>query len=137
MRVLQFWVSHRGEVATLLLQHAVLVVLSTTAAIIVGIPIGVVATRRPRLGRALLLIANVAQTIPSLALLGFLLPLPFIGGLGSRTALVTLSLYAVLPIVRTTVSGIRQVERAVIEAGLAVGMTRRRLPRRGEIPLSL
>src|SRR5262245_48290187 len=137
MRILQFWASHRGEVLALLAQHALLVLVSTGVAIVVGIPIGVLATRRPRLGRVLLLFANVAQTIPSLALLGFLLPLPLIGGLGSRTALVTLSLYAVLPIIRTTVSGIRQVDRAVIEAGLAVGMTRRRLPRRGEIPLSL
>jgi osmoprotectant transport system permease protein len=85
----------------------------------------------------LLLLANVAQTIPSLALLGFLLPLPLIGGLGSRTALVTLSLYAVLPIIRTTVSGIRQVDRAVIEAGLAMGMTDRELLRLVELPLAL
>jgi osmoprotectant transport system permease protein len=137
MRILQFWASHRGEVLALLAQHAFLVLVSTGAAIAVGIPAGVLATRRPRLGRVLLLLANVAQTIPSLALLGFLLPLPLVGGLGSRTALVTLSLYAVLPIIRTTVSGIRQVDRAVIEAGLAMGMTDRELLRLVELPLAL
>jgi osmoprotectant transport system permease protein len=137
MGLLQFWASHRGEVLALLAQHALLVLVSTGVAIAVGIPTGVLATRRPRLGRVLLLIANIAQTIPSLALLGFLLPLPLIGGLGSRTALVTLSLYAVLPIVRTTVSGIRQVDRTIIEAGLAMGMTDRELLRLVELPLAL
>ena len=137
LKLLEFWVSHRGEVAALLLQHAVLVVISTGAAAVVGIPLGVLATRRPRLGRALLGIANIAQTIPSLALLGFLLPLPWIGGLGSRTALMTLSIYAVLPIVRTTVSGIKQIDRSVIEAGLAMGMTGRELLWLVELPLAM
>jgi osmoprotectant transport system permease protein len=137
MRLLEFWLTHRSEVAALLLQHVVLVLISTIVAIAIGIPAGVVAARRPRLGRGLLAFANVAQTIPSLALLGFLLPLPLVGGLGARTALVALAIYAVLPIMRTTVTGIRQVEPAVIEAGIAMGMTSRELLWLVELPLAL
>src|SRR4029450_7102178 len=92
-----------------------------------GVPLASRAPRRPRLGRWMLGAVNVAQTIPSLALLGFLLPLPLVGGLGSRTALTTLWIYALLPILRTTVSGIQQVDRAVVEAGVAMGMTNRQL----------
>ncbi len=81
--------------------------------------------------------ANAAQTVPSLALFGFLLPIPVIGGLGSRTALVTLSLYALLPIVRTTVTGLQNVDPAVIEAGVAMGMTGRQRLWLVELPLAL
>ena len=102
MRLLQFWANHRDEVAALLLQHATLVLISTTAAVIAGVPLGILATRRPRIGRWMLGAVNVAQTIPSLALLGFLLPIPLIGGIGPRIAVVALILYALLPIVRST-----------------------------------
>ena len=137
MRLLQFWASHRDEAAALLLQHATLVLISTTAAVMAGVPLGILATRRPRLGRWMLGVVNVAQTIPSLALLGFLLPLPVVGGLGSRTALTTLWIYALLPILRTTVSGIQQVDRAVVEAGVAMGMTKRQLLWLVELPLAV
>jgi len=137
MRLLQFWIAHRSETATLLLQHATLVLISTTAAIMIGVPAGILAARVTRVARWMLPIVNVAQTIPSLALLGFLLPLPFVGGLGSRTALVTLSIYALLPIVRGTMTGVQQVDRAVIEAGVAMGMTGRQLLWLVELPLAL
>jgi osmoprotectant transport system permease protein len=137
MRLLQFWADHRDEAAALLLQHATLVLISTTAAVMAGVPLGILATRRPRLGRWMLGAVNVAQTIPSLALLGFLLPLPLVGGLGSRTALTTLWIYALLPILRTTVSGIQQVDRAVVEAGVAMGMTNRQLLWLVELPLAV
>jgi osmoprotectant transport system permease protein len=137
MRLLEFWMAHRSEGAALLLQHATLVLISTSAAIALGVPAGILAARRPRLGRWLLGTVNVAQTIPSLALLGFLLPLPFVGGLGSRTALVTLSIYALLPILRTTMTGIQHVDHAVTEAGLAMGMTGRQLLWLVELPLAL
>ena len=137
MRLLSFWASHRGELASLLVQHATLVVISTTAAIIIGIPMGIFAARAPRAGRWLLGVVNVAQTTPSLALLGFLLPLPIFGGLGTRTALLTLSIYALLPILRTTMTGIQQVDRAVVEAGVAMGMTNRQLLWLVELPLAL
>ena len=137
MRLLQFWTVHRSEAAALLVQHATLVLISTSAAIAVGVPAGVLAARRPRLGRSMLAIVNIAQTIPSLALLGFLLPLPLVGGIGSRTALFTLSIYALLPILRTTMIGIQQVDRSVIEAGVAMGMTPRQLLWLVELPLAL
>jgi osmoprotectant transport system permease protein len=137
MRLVQFWIAHRHETATLLLQHATLVLISITAAILIGVPAGILAARVTRVARWLLPIVNVAQTIPSLALLGFLLPLPFVGGLGSRTALVTLSIYALLPIVRGTITGVQQVDRAVIEAGVAMGMTGRQLLWLVELPLAL
>jgi osmoprotectant transport system permease protein len=135
--LLQFWSSHWAELIRLLQQHIVLVLVSTGIAILLGVPAGVLAARRPALGRPLLFLANVAQTIPSLALFGFLLPLPFIGGIGSRTALVTLTLYALLPIVRTTVGGLRSLDRAVVEAGVAMGMTSRQLLTMVELPLAL
>ncbi len=135
--LLQFWASHWDELVRLLQQHIVLVLVSTGIAIGLGIPAGVLAFRRPRLGGPLLFIANVAQTIPSLALFGFLLPLPFIGGIGSRTALVTLTLYALLPIVRTTVGGLRSLDKSIVEAGVAMGMTTRQLLLMVQLPLAL
>ncbi len=114
-----------------------LVLISTGVAALLGIPAGILAFRRPRLGRPLLFVANVAQTIPSLALFGFLLPLPFIGGVGPRTALVTLTLYALLPIVRTTVGGLQSLDRRVVDAGVAMGMTPRQLLFMVELPLAL
>ncbi len=135
--LLRFWSAHSSELLTLLRQHLVLVTLSTFAAVAVGVPAGIVAARRPRVGRVVLLVANALQTVPSLALLGFLLPLPVIGGLGPRTALVTLSLYALLPVVRMTVTGIRSVEPAVVEAGIAMGMTPGQLLRMVQLPLAL
>jgi osmoprotectant transport system permease protein len=135
--LLQFWAAHRLELAHLTEQHVLLVLVSTGVAAALGIPAGVLAFRRPRVGRPLLFIANVAQTIPSLALFGFLLPLPFVGGVGPRTALVALTLYALLPIVRTTVGGLAGVDRSIVEAGVAMGMTPWQLLAMVELPLAV
>ena len=135
--LLHFWQTHTAELARLMLQHVELVAVSTAAAALVGIPAGILAFHRPKLGRPVLFVANVAQTIPSLALLGFLLPLPFIGGIGPRTALVTLTIYAFLPIVRTTVSGLQSLDPSVVEAGVAMGMTPRQLLLLVELPLAM
>src|SRR3954451_3025905 len=135
--LLAFWMSHRAELGLLIEQHIMLVAVSTAIAVAVGVPAGILAARRPHLGRALLLFANALQTIPSLALLGFLLPIPFIGGLGPRTALVTLSIYALLPVMRMTVTGIRSVDAVVVEAGVAMGMTPRQLLMMVQLPLAL
>jgi osmoprotectant transport system permease protein len=135
--LVRFWLTHHAELRRLTEQHVVLVLVSTGTAAMLGIPAGILAFRRPRLGRPLLLFANVAQTIPSLALLGFMLPLPFIGGVGPRPALVTLTLYALLPIIRTTVSGLKSLDPAVIDAGVAMGMTSRQLLFMVELPLAL
>lgn len=135
--LLNFWIAHRAELAGLLQRHVSLVLLSTGVATLAGVPAGVLAAHRPSVARPLLLLANVAQTIPSLALFGFLLPLPLIGGIGPRTAMVVLTLYALLPVIRATVAGVRAIDAAVIEAGVAMGMTRRQLLVLVELPLAL
>jgi osmoprotectant transport system permease protein len=137
MPLLRFWFAHRTEFAAMLGQHVLLVAVSTGIAVGLGVPLGILAAHRPRIGRPLIGLANVAQTIPSLALFGFLLPLPLIGGIGARTAVVALILYALLPVVRTTAAGITGIDRVLIEAGLALGMTPRQLLQQVELPLAL
>jgi osmoprotectant transport system substrate-binding protein/osmoprotectant transport system permease protein len=137
MKLLEFWRSHGSELLALLTQHLVLVAVSTGIAVAAGVPIGVLAARRPRYGAPIVWVTNVAQTIPSLAMFGFLLPLPFVGGLGSRVAITVLIVYALLPIVRTTVAGMRSVDPALVEAGTALGMRPGQLFRQVELPLAL
>jgi osmoprotectant transport system permease protein len=137
VNVFAFWRSHASELASLLTQHLTLVGLSTAAAVVLGVPIGILAARRPRAGAPIVWIANVAQTIPSLAMFGFLLPLPLVGGLGARVAVTVLIVYALLPIVRTTAAGLRSVDAALIEAADALGMTPGQRFRRVELPLAL
>jgi osmoprotectant transport system permease protein len=132
-----FWRDHSAEFTGLFAQHLFLVVVSTLIAIVLGVPAGILAARRPRLGAPLVWFANIAQTVPSLAMFGFLLPLPFVGGLGARLALVVLIVYALLPIVRTTAAGLKSVDAALVEAGAALGMTPRQLLRQVELPLAL
>jgi osmoprotectant transport system permease protein len=134
--VIEFIVAHRAELLERLGEHVLLVLVSTVAAALVGIPVGILAARRPTLARPLVGLANLAQTIPSLALFGLLIPLPLIGGIGTRTALVALTVYAVLPIVRTTIAGLQGIDRAVIECALAMGMTPRQVLRLVELPLA-
>ena len=100
-KLIEFWWSHRAELAALLGQHVLLVAASTLVAVAVAVPLGVFASRRARLAAPILGVANIVQTVPSLAMFGFLLPVPFIGGVGARAALVVLILYGLLPIVRT------------------------------------
>jgi len=116
--------------------HMVLVGVSTVIAVAIGVPLGILAVRRGGLRRLVLGAAGVIQTIPSLALFGFLLPVPYIGGIGTRTALVALTLYGLLPVVRNTVVGIDGVDPAVREAGRGMGMTDRELLFRVELPLA-
>ena len=137
MKLVEFWRSHAGEFAALLGQHVVLVAVSTAAAILIGVPVGILAARRPRYGAPIVWLANVAQTIPSLAMFGFLLPLPLVGGLGARVAITVLVVYALLPIIRTTTAGLKSVDPALVEAGTALGMTPRQLFRQVELPLAL
>jgi osmoprotectant transport system permease protein len=137
MPLLTFWVAHRAELLAMLARHILLVGLSTLIAMAIGVPAGIAAAHRPRLGKPLLAIANVAQTIPSLALLGFLLPVPIIGGIGPRIAIVALVLYALLPIVRSTAAGLSSIDRGVIQAAVAMGMTPRQQLWIVELPLAL
>jgi osmoprotectant transport system permease protein len=133
----QFWSTHAGELWTLLGQHIALVLVSTLVAVAVGVPVGIIAARRPRLGGPLAAAASVVQTVPSLALFGFLLPLPLVGGVGARTALVALILYALLPVIRTTAAGLRSIDPSILEVADAMGMTARQRLMQVELPLAL
>jgi osmoprotectant transport system permease protein len=134
--VFRFYAANSREVLGLLGEHLVLVLVSTTIAVAIGVPLGILLTRRPGWRRPILGFANVCQTIPSLALFGFLIPLPFIGGVGARTAIVALVVYALLPIVRNTYTGIVSVDPAVRESGRGMGMTDRELLVMVELPLA-
>jgi osmoprotectant transport system permease protein len=125
------------ELSTLLQQHLSLVLISTFVAVAIGIPTGILLTRRKSLRGPVLGIANIMQTIPSLALFGFLIPLPFIGGIGARTAIVALVVYALLPIIRNTVTGVVGVDPNVREAAVAMGMTGRQILWQVELPLAM
>lgn len=131
-----FWV-RRAEILALTGEHLVLVLVSTLLAVVIGVPLGIALTRRPRLARPVLGFANVVQTIPSLALFGFLIPLPLIGGIGARTAIAALVVYALLPILRNTYTGILSVDPAVIESATGLGMTPGQRLRQVELPLAL
>jgi osmoprotectant transport system permease protein len=135
--LVRFYATHSQEALQLLGQHLYLVVLSTLVAIGVGVPLGILLTRRPAWRGPVLGLANVFQTIPSLALFGFLIPLPLLGGIGAGTAIVALVVYGLLPIVRNTYVGITGVDAAVREAGRGMGMTDRQLLMMVEIPLGL
>ena len=132
-----FLIDHRVEFAARLGEHVVLVVVSTLVAAAIGIPFGIVAARRASLARPIVAIANLAQTIPSLALFGFLIPLPLVGGIGTRAALVALTVYAVLPILRSTITGIQAVPAPVVECAVAMGLTPQQVLRQVEWPLAL
>ncbi|HJP94557.1 MAG TPA: ABC transporter permease/substrate-binding protein [Pyrinomonadaceae bacterium] len=126
-----------AELLLLVRQHIVLVFIAILIAVIIGVPTGIALTRYRALRGPVLGLANVMQTIPSLALFGFLIPLPFIGGIGSRTALVALVLYSLLPIIRNTVTGILGVDPNVREAAVAMGMTDGQVLRQVELPLAM
>jgi len=121
----------------LIRQHIVLVFASIAIAVVIGMPTGILLTRYRSLRSPVLGLANIMQTIPSLALFGFLIPLPFIGGIGARTALVALVLYSLLPIIRNTVTGVLGVEPSVREAAVAMGMTDGQVLRQVELPLAM
>ncbi len=133
----QFLQLNWSELLLLVRQHIVLVFIAILVAVIIGVPTGIALTRYRALRGPVLGLANVMQTIPSLALFGFLIPLPFIGGIGSRTALVALVLYSLLPIIRNTVTGILGVEPSVREAAVAMGMTDGQVLRQVELPLAM
>jgi osmoprotectant transport system permease protein len=125
-----------SEILSLTSEHLVLVAVSMLIAGGVGVPLGILLTRRAPLRGWVLGFANVMQTIPSLALFGFLIPIPLIGGIGKRTAIVALVLYALLPILRNTLVGILGVDAAVRESAIAMGMTDRQLLWEVELPLA-
>jgi osmoprotectant transport system permease protein len=137
MNLWQFMLQNHTEVLELTLEHLWLVGISTLLAVLVGIPLGILITRWPALNKPVLGGANIIQTIPSLALFGFLLPAPWIGARADRLAILALALYALLPLIRNTYAGIQGVDRAVVEAGRGMGMTDRQLLFQVELPLAL
>jgi len=127
----------RSEILQLSVEHVFLVFVAISIAVAIGVPVGILMTRRPRMGKPILAFANIIQTIPSLALFGFLIPIPYIGGIGTSTAVIALLLYSLLPIIRNTFAGISGVEPAVREAARGMGMTDSQILWQVEIPLSL
>ena len=125
-----------ADVGQLTLEHIFLVAVSSGCAVLIGVTVGVLGTRRPVLRRISLTVASILQTIPSLALFGFLLPVPLIGGIGKHTAIICLILYSLLPILRNTIVGITTVATPVREAAVAMGMTDSQLLRLVELPLA-
>jgi osmoprotectant transport system permease protein len=135
--VIEFWEQYGAEIIQHTGEHLALVGISTGLAILAGVPLGVLITRKSSLSLWILGFANIVQTIPSLALFGLLIPLPFVGGIGGNTAIAALILYALLPIIRNTYVGITNVDPAVREAGRGMGMTDWQLLVQVEIPLAL
>jgi osmoprotectant transport system permease protein len=133
----EFLRTNWSDILSHIAQHIWLVFISIAIAIAIALPLGILITRRQKLRAPVLGIANVMQTIPSLALFGFLIPLPFIGGIGPRTAIVALVFYALLPIIRNTVTGILGVDASVRESAIAMGMTDRQVLFQVELPLAM
>jgi osmoprotectant transport system permease protein len=130
------WQNH-AQVLELTLEHLWLVGWSTLFAIVIGIPLGIAIARHPASSTPVLASANIIQTIPSLALFGFLLPVPWLGDRADRLAILALTLYALLPVIRNTYTGIRGVDPAVVEAGRGMGLTDSQLLFQVQLPLAL
>jgi osmoprotectant transport system permease protein len=132
-----FFLTHRSEILSATLDHLTLVVIAMAFAIAIAVPLGMFIVQHRHLRAIALGIASVFQTIPSLALFGFLIPIPFIGGIGRRTAIVALVLYALLPILRNTYVGLTGIDPAILEAAEAMGMTNTQILLRVRLPLAL
>jgi osmoprotectant transport system permease protein len=133
----RFFVEHRSEILSATLDHMVLVLIAMGIAILIGVPLGMMIVRRAALRNISLGLASIFQTIPSLALFGFLIPIPFIGGIGKRTAIVALVLYALLPILRNTYVGLTGIDPTLLESAEAMGMTETQILFRVRFPMAL
>ncbi|MBW4492167.1 MAG: ABC transporter permease [Oscillatoria princeps RMCB-10] len=131
-----FLIRYGPEILARTGEHLILVAISTGIAIVAGIPLGILITRQPALSKPVLGFANAVQTVPSLALFGFLISVPLLGGIGNTPAIVALTLYSLLPIIRNTYTGITGVDPAIREAGRGMGMTDWQLLVQVEIPLA-
>lgn len=136
MRLMQFFTAHHTEILSLTVEHIWLVGVSIALAVLIGVPLGILTTRKPWLRGSVIGSANIIQIIPSLALFGFLLPVPWLGERADRLAIVALTLYALLPIIRNTYTGITGIDPAVREAARGMGMTDAQLLRIVELPLA-
>jgi ABC-type proline/glycine betaine transport system permease subunit len=136
MNAWQFMAGHRADILSATREHVLLVLISMAIAVAIGVPLGLVIVRHPRLRAVSLAVASIFQTIPSLALFGFLIPLPFLGGIGAHTAIVALVLYALLPILRNTFVGLTSIDPAILEAAEGMGMTEQQILFRVRLPLA-
>jgi osmoprotectant transport system permease protein len=136
MNFWNFLLQNRADIADLALEHLWMVGISTLIAVAIGIPLGILITRRPLLRNPVIAAANIIQTIPSLALFGFLLPAPWIGERAGRLAVLALTLYALLPLIRNTYAGIEGVDPAIIEAARGMGLTDWQLLIKVQLPLA-
>ncbi len=136
MSAWRFFLEHRAEILGATADHLTLVLIAMALAIAIAVPLGMFIVHRPTLRNVALAMASIFQTIPSLALFGFLIPIPFIGGIGRRTAIVALVLYALLPILRNTYVGLTGIDPAILEAAEAMGMTQSQILWRVRLPLA-
>jgi osmoprotectant transport system permease protein len=137
MTAWRFFIEHRGEILSATLDHVGLVLIAMLIAVAISVPLGMFIVYHKTLRTLALGVASVLQTIPSLALFGFLIPIPFIGGIGKRTAIVALVLYALLPILRNTYVGLTTIDPAILESAEAMGMSRQQIMFRVRFPLAL
>jgi len=137
MNVIRFMLQNHSQLNDAIQEHLWLVGVSTALAMLIGIPLGTLIAHRPKFNKPVLASANIIQTIPSLALFGFLLPVPWLGDRSDRLAILALTLYALLPIIRNTYTGIRGVDPAVVEAGRGMGLTESQLLFQVELPLAV
>ena len=137
MNIVNFFIRHQNEILQATLQHIWLVGIAMLLAVAVGVPLGIIVTRHPWLSKPILGGANIAETIPSLALFGFLLPVPWMGERADRLVIVALTLYALLPIIRNTSTGIESIDAAVRQAALGMGMTQNQILWQVELRLAV
>ena len=131
-----FFAQHAGEIGRLTVEHLWLTISALLLACAVAVPLGILMTRYSALAQPSLFVANTVQTIPSLALFGFLLPLPWLGERAARIAIAALTAYAVLPILRNTYAGIMGIDPALQEVARALGMTTGQRLLKVELPLA-
>jgi len=136
MNVVYYFSQHHQEILELTWEHLWLVGTSTLLAVLIGVPLGIVSAHWPVWNKPVLGTANIIQTVPSLALFGFLLPVPWVGARADRLAILALTLYALLPVIRNTYTGIRGVDSSVMEAGRGMGLTPKQLLLQVELPLA-
>ena len=136
MNVVHYFSQHHQEILELTWEHLWLVGTSTLLAVLIGVPLGIVSAHWPVWNKPVLGTANIIQTVPSLALFGFLLPVPWVGARADRLAILALTLYALLPVIRNTYTGIRGVDSSVMEAGRGMGLTPKQLLLQVELPLA-
>jgi osmoprotectant transport system permease protein len=136
MDTLNFFVRNQGQILQLTIEHLWLTAISMLFAVAIGLPLGILLTRRRAFSKPVIGAANIVETIPSLALFGFLLPVPWLGERADRLAITALALYALLPVIRNTYTGIMSVDPGVREAARGMGMTNWQVLIQVELPLA-